>query len=414
MTPRDAAEAAPEAARAARPPLLLPPAPPPAWLLVALTSIGPFSLQILLPALPGLAVRFAVAPATAQLALTLFLVGVAAGQLLYGPLADRYGRRPFVLAGLALFLAASVTAAAVPSIGWLVAARLFQAVGACSGMVLARAMVRDCYPRDRAASVMAYVFMGMTVAPMVAPAIGGLLEEGFGWRAIPALTAAVGAALLAAVAVRLPETLAVAQPLPGLAGFVRANLTLLRRPAFVAFAGSFAASSGVFFAFLAGAPFVVVRGLGRPPIVYGLAFIVVSLAYAGGNLVTARLAPRLGVVRLLAAGTTVTLAGATAALVAAVSLPPSLAALFGPAMLMAVGNGVAQANAMAGAVSVQPRLAGTASGLAGALQMAFAATMTLVVGATETGRGVATAAGMLGAAILCRAAVALGRRAGAI
>ncbi len=127
-----------------------PRAVPPAWILVALTSIGPFSLQILLPSLPGLAVRFAVAPGTAQLALTFYLVGVALGQLLYGPLSDRYGRRPFALAGLALFLLASAGAAAAGSIGWLIAGRMLQAVGACSGMVLARAMIRDCYPRDRA------------------------------------------------------------------------------------------------------------------------------------------------------------------------------------------------------------------------------------------------------------------------
>lgn len=393
---------------------LRPRAAPPAWILVALTSIGPFSLQILLPSLPGLAVRFAVPPGTAQLALTVYLVGVAVGQLLYGPLSDRFGRRPFALAGLALFLLASTGAAAAGSIGWLIAGRMLQAVGACSGMVLARAMIRDCYPRDRAASVMAYVFMGMTVAPMIAPAIGGLIDQALGWRAIFALTAVVGAVLLAAVAARLPETLAAPQRLPGIAGFLRANLALVRRPAFAVFAGSFATSSGVFFAFLAGAPFVVVNGLGLPPTAYGVAFIVISLAYAGGNFVTARLAQRFGVARLLLAGTAVTFLGAALSLASVLVLPLSLAVVFGPAMLMALGNGVAQANAMAGAVSVRPKLAGTASGLSGAIQMAFGAVMTVLVGMTETGTGVATAACMLASALACQALLLAGRRAALI
>lgn len=387
---------------------------PAAWLLVALTSVGPFSLQIVLPALPGLAVGFAVAPATAQLALTFYLIGVALGQLLYGPLADRYGRRPFALAGLALFLLASAGAAAAPTVSWLVLGRMVQAIGACSGMVLARAMIRDCYPREKSAVVMAYVFMGMTVAPMVAPAIGAAIEEWLGWRAIFWLTAIAGAALLVAASARLPETLTAPQHLPGVAGFLRANLALLRRPAFAVYAGSFASTSGVFFAFLAGAPFVVVDGLGLPPTAYGLAFVVVSLSYAGGNFITARLAQRLGVVRLLSLGTALTFLGTALGLAAALTLPPSLAVLFGPAMLMALGNGIAQANAMAGAISVRPKFAGTASGLSGALQMAFGAVMTVLVGATETGSGVATAAFMLASALLCQGFLIIGRRAGAI
>jgi DHA1 family bicyclomycin/chloramphenicol resistance-like MFS transporter len=191
---------------------------------------------------------------------------------------------------------------------------------------------------------------------------------------------------------------------------VAASAGLLRSPAFGVYAGCFATSSAVFFAFLGGAPFVVVRGLGLPATAYGIAFAVISVSYAAGNFVTARLAVRLGVRRLLVAGTALTFAAAAAALVMVLALPPSILNLFGPAMLMAFGNGIAQANAMAGAVSVRPQAAGAASGLAGAIQMAAGAGATVAVAALETGSGVATAGLMLGAACLCQLILLLGRR----
>ncbi|MCS6853149.1 MAG: multidrug effflux MFS transporter [Elioraea sp.] len=407
MSPRDLAGAAETIEGAAAP---VPRPAPPTWLLVALTAIGPFTLQILVPSLPGLARVFGVSAASAQLALTGYLAGVAFGQLLYGPLSDRFGRKPLAVAGLVLFLLASLGAAFAPSIGGLILGRIVQAVGGCSGMVLARAMIRDCFPRDRAASVMAVVLAGMTAAPMLAPVVGGVLDEVFGWRGILLLTAAAGAALLAAVLFGLEETLPTPHPLPGVAGFLRANLGLMRQPGFLLFAGAFSASSAVFFSFLGGAPYVVVSGLGLAPTIYGFAFAVVSLAYAAGNLITARLAQRLGIARLLRFGTGLTFLGSALALAFVLLREPSLLNLFGPALLMAVGNGIAQANALAGAVSARPGLAGTASGLAGALQMGCGALATLVVGSFETGSGRATAASMLGSAGLCQIILLIGRR----
>lgn len=388
------------------------PAPPPAWLLVLLTAIGPFSMQIIIPAIPGLEHAFGVPAASAQLTLTVYLIGVAAGQLLYGPLSDRYGRRPMAIAGLVVFLAASVLGTLAATIGGLVAARALQAIGACSGMVLARAMIRDCYPRDQAASVMAYVFMGMTVAPMVAPIIGALLDEALGWRALIAVPGLLGLVLFAAVVARLPETLR-HEPGASRAGFgtvLEASLILLRTPAFGVYAGCFAASSAVFFAFIGGSPFVVVRGLGLPPIAYGIAFMLLSFSYAAGNFVTARLAVRLGAIKLLSWGTGLTFLSAALALALVALLPPHILNLFGPAMLMAFGNGIAQANAMAAAVSVRPQSAGAASGLSGAIQMSAGAIATVAVAAVETGSGVPTAALMLAFATACQIILWAGRR----
>ena len=370
------------------------PRTPPVWLLVLMTAIGPFRMQIVVPAIPGLTAALGAAPAEAQLTLTVYLGGVAAGQRLHGPLSDRFGRRPVAIVGLAVFLAASAAGAVSGSIGRLVAWRGAQALGACSGVVLARAIIRDCQPRDQAASVMAYVFMGMTVAPMLAPLVGALLDERFGWRALMAPPAVAGLALLAAVLLCLPETLPreakAAQG--GFGSVASASLGLLCTPAFLVYAGCFAASSAVFFAFIGGAPFVVVTGLGLPPTAYALGFMLLSAAYATGNFVTARLARRLGTLRLLAAGTALTFLAAALALALVLFRPPGLPNLFVPAMLMALGNGVAQANAMAAAVSVRPQAAGAASGLSGAIQMSAAAVATVTVAALETGSGVATAA----------------------
>lgn len=391
------------------------PGPPPGWLLVLMTAIGPFSMQIVVPAIPGLAARFGADPAEAQMTLTAYLIGVAAGQLIYGPLSDRFGRRPMAALGLVVFLAASAAGTLAGSIGTLVAWRGLQALGACSGMVLARAIIRDCHPRDRAASVMAGVFVGMTVAPMVAPLVGALLDRAFGWRALMAVPGLAGLVLLLFVLLRLPETLR-RDAVPrhgGFAAVAAASAGLLRVPAFLVYAGCFAASSSVFFAFIGGAPFVVVEGLGLPPAAYAAGFMLLSVAYAGGNFVTARLAIRLGALRLLAAGTAVTFLGALLALLLVALRPPAMVNLFAPAVLMALGNGVAQANAMAAAVSVRPQAAGAASGLSGAIQMSAGALATVVVAALESGSGVATAALMLVSATLCQAILWLGRGAAA-
>src|SRR3954452_4954799 len=148
-----------------------------------MTGLGPFTMQILIPSLPMLAVALAVPYATIQLTLTLYLAGVAVAQLVYGPLSDRFGRKPLLLGGLVLYLAGSIAAALAPSAFWLIAARVAQAVGGCAGLVLGRAMIRDSYAREQAAAVLGYVSTAMAVAPMLSPIIGSLLHQYLGWRA---------------------------------------------------------------------------------------------------------------------------------------------------------------------------------------------------------------------------------------
>ncbi|WP_458093829.1 multidrug effflux MFS transporter [Roseomonas sp. WA12] len=384
--------------------------PPPAlWLLVAMTGLGPFTMQILIPALPRMAVDLDVPYAVAQLTLTLYLLGVALGQLLYGPLSDRYGRRPVLLGALGLYLLASALSAFAPSMAWLGVGRVAQAMGACSGMVLGRAIIRDVWPREEAASRIGYVVMAMTLAPMVAPMAGALIEEGFGWRASMIACLLFGAPLLAAVWLRLPETLREPQPLPGLRGMGLAYMSLLRLPAFRWIGAVGAASTGVFFAFMAGAPRVA-ESMGYTPRDYATAFLAISVCFAGGSWLAGRYSARFGLARMLSAGLWIIILGAGVMLAVQLLLPHTLMGFFLPMALIAIGNGISLPNAVAAAISVRPERAGTASGLLGAMQMGFGALMTLVNGAFENGSGVTTALVMAGCGIASSIALQGARR----
>ena len=336
-----------------------------------MTGLGPFTMQILIPSLPALAGALQTSYARVQLTLTLYLVGVAVAQLVYGPCRTVMGGSRCCSVGWW-----SMRWAASPRrwrlrVGWLIAARVLQAIGGCAGLVLGRAMIRDAYPREKAASVMGYVSTAMAVAPMIAPLLGSLLEAQFGWRASMVACLVFGLPLLLAVRARLPETLARPAPLPGLAGLLGAYVQLLRLPAFRAYCGLTAFSTAVFFAFAVGGPLVVINGLGHSATLYASAMMVISVAWSSGTFTAARLTQRLGVVRMLAVGAIVTTAGAALAVAVQLLLPPHIVLFFLPMAVVALGNGMTQPNAIAAAVSVRPNLAGTASGLVGAAQMGF-------------------------------------------
>jgi MFS transporter, DHA1 family, multidrug resistance protein len=367
---------------------------PPIWLLVLLVGMGPFTMQVLIPVMPAIGAETGAGQSGAQLTLTLYLLGVAVGQLFYGPLSDRFGRRPLLLIGLAAYMLASLAAALTEGIGWLVAARIAQALGACSGLVLARAIVRDVWPRDEAASRLGYIVMGMTIMPMMGPLAGALLDQAAGWRATFVACALFGAVLLALVASRLPETLKTPQDLPGLGGLVAMWASLLRVPEFRAQAAVVACSTGVFYAFMGGAPYVVISGMGHTPTAYAVAFMMISVTFAAGSFAAGRLSARLGTPRMVGVGLLAITAGALASLILQAALDPPIWLYFLPMAVTAFGNGISQPNALAAALSVRPHLAGTASGLVGASQMALGAAMTLLVGLIETGSGIATAAAM--------------------
>ena len=348
-------------------------------LLMAMTAIGPATLNIVVPALPGLVTRLASDTGTVQLILSLYLLSLATAQLLLGPLSDRFGRRPVVLAGLALSVVASLAAIAASSIGALIGARVVQAIGASTGIVIGRAIIRDLFERDRAAAMIGLVTTAMVIAPMVAPMIGGILDTAFGWEAIFLFLAVFsGVVLLWAVFV-LPETrpARVAQS-PGM--LIQEWRALIGSAKFHGYVLCGALGSASFFTFLGGGPYVVVTLMGRTSAEYGVWFAVTSLGYMSGNFTASRLSQRFGVDSMIMAGIVFQLIGAglTALLVA--TMPEAgPAIIFLPQLVISYGNGLLLPNAIAGAISVRPQAAGAAAGMTGFTQMAIGAASTQIV-----------------------------------
>src|SRR5262245_50791204 len=247
-----------------------------------MAGVSSLSLNILVPAIPGLAAKFAADPASVQLAVSLYLMGLAASQLVFGPLSDRFGRRPVVLAGLALATIASTAAIVAASIASLVSARIAQSLGASTGQTIGRAIIRDLYDREHAASMIGLVTSVVVLMPMVAPLIGGILDTLFGWEAIFVFAAIVSFTVFAWAALALPETRKLS-PASGQRHF-RADLAALAAsPRFFGYALCAGLGSAPFFSFLGAAPHVVVTLLGRTSAEYGLWFFVPSIGFMAGN-----------------------------------------------------------------------------------------------------------------------------------
>lgn len=340
--------------------------PPHIATLILFTGLSAMSMNIFLPSLPAMAVWFDAPYATVQLSVSLYLALSGVLNLVIGPLADRYGRRVVALWSCVLFLAATVGVLLAPSVELFLLFRMLQAVIAAA-MVLSRAAVRDMVPEAQAASMLGYVTMGMSLVPMFAPALGGILDEVFGWQANFAVLLVLGAAVGWLVWADMGET--AVRHHASFAAQARAYPELLASRRFWGFAVSAAASSGAFFSFLGGAPAVGSRVYGLGPSELGLYFACPGIGYLIGNFISARLAMRLGVVRMVLAGTLVICAAmlTMVTLTLAGVLHPIV--FFGLMGVVGIGNGLTLPSANAGMMSVRPELAGSASGLGGALMI---------------------------------------------
>ncbi|MEJ7931348.1 multidrug effflux MFS transporter [Ramlibacter sp. AN1015] len=342
-------------------------------LLSLMLGLQPLTTDLYLPALPGLTAGFGASAGQAQLTLTSLLLAFGISQLVWGPLADRFGRRPVLLAGMATYTAASVACALAPSMDALVAWRTVQGAAMGAAVMGARAIVRDLYAPQLGARAMSQALTGLGVIACISAPLGGWVTDHLGWRWALAVLAACGAALMVLVALRFTETLPPQRRAPLHPGtLARTWWTILRHPGFVAGSALSVSSYAGLFTFLATSPFVFIGVLGLSGTQYGLAMFSVSFVYIGGTFACRRLLPRLGVRRAVAwAGALTLLAGTLLGGLALAGVRSPWALLL-PFWLFMLAHGVHQPCGQTGAVAPFPKAAGAASALNGFLMMVVA------------------------------------------
>ena len=354
-------------------------------------AAGPFAMQIFAPALPVISAAFAAPAWAAVIAMSGAMAAIALATLAYGAAADRLGRRPTLLFGQFLFLLGSVIAACAPSMGVLVIGRILQSVGGAAGLSIARPILIDLYDHDTAARRYTTLIAIMVAAPMMAPALGGVLTDALGWRAVFVATIVMAAALCLILFFAAPETRA---PRPRTTSLMGDARVLFAQPLFLGYTAVSTAMLTIFFCFVAAAPLVTQNAYGLSPTAYGFWFASMPAVFMASGMLANRLSHRLDLRVIVRAGAVcVTLGAALAAafVFAGVWTP---AALFGPGMVIALGNGLALARAQTAAAAVDLDRAGAASGLSGFCQMACGALGMQIVGgaSAETPYALAIAA----------------------
>ncbi len=382
------------------------------FVLGGLMALGSLSTDMYLPSLPTLTGVFHVGIGAVQLTLTTFLVGFCLGQLIWGPLGDRYGRRGMAAAGLAIFAAGSIGCALSDTVGQMIAWRAFQAFGAAAGPVLARAMVRDLCTRDEAARTLSLMILVMSIAPLLGPILGGQVLTFWNWRGIFVVQALLGVAgLLGMATIRetlKPENRAMLRPVEMLVGYGQ----MLGQKRLLGYALSSGAYYGAAYAYLAGSPHAYIEIHHVSPQLYGALFGVNIIGMMASNVLNSRLVGRvglnnmlrLGVLAMAVAGVAITVAGRTGLF--------GLAGLAVPVFVIVSMSGAVVANSVAGALSAYPRKAGAASAMVGAVQFGAGVLTTAMTGWFADGTaftyawviGVTTLGGLLATLLLVRGA----------
>lgn len=369
-------------------------------ILGALSAIAPLSIDMYLPSLPALERAFSTDAAASQHTVAAFFIGLAIGQLFYGPVADRYGRKPPLLFGLICFTLASAGCALAVNIESLTVLRFLQAVSGCAGMVVSRAVVRDLFDHRESARMFSLLMLIMGVAPILAPLAGGYLLVWLGWRAIFWALAVFGAACVAAVVFRLPETIPPTAPRAQLRHALAEYLSLLRDRRFLGYTLSGGFAQAGMFAYISGSPFVFIDLYGVPAEHYGWLFGANAVGIIGGSQVNRYLLQRFDPDRLLARANVVNFACGLLVLLMAWTNVAGLPGILVPLFFYIAALGFTFPNASAGAMAPFPDQAGSASALLGGMQFGIAAVASIAVSALHDGTampmaGVIAACGLL-------------------
>jgi DHA1 family bicyclomycin/chloramphenicol resistance-like MFS transporter len=356
------------------------------WFTAALSMLQPLATDLYLPTLPGIAAYFETSVVTVQWTLSIFVAAFGAWQLVAGPVSDRYGRYPVIVAGALVYCGASVLAMVAPTIEVLIGARLLQAVGACSCLVGARGFVRDLYAPTEGARLLAAAATIMSFAPLTGPVLGAYLYVAFGWRSAFALLAAFSLLLATAAAVKLKETNLHRNPHAlRIAPMLRTYAEVARSPAFRAYTLSASATYAGLFAFISGSSFVLIRVLGVSTTAYGFSFSTMVAGYLVGTLVCRRFVVRHGLQRTIYAGASLQAAAGLAMALLAIAGAHAPASIVVPMFFYGIAHGMIQPPAQSGAVAPFPRAAGAAAALMGFTMMLIASFVGFWIGASYNG-----------------------------
>lgn len=344
--------------------------------LTVITAVGTLGMHILIPALPDMARDFGTTGTAIQLTITVYMLGLACGQVFYGAISDKFGRKPVLIVGLLIYCIGMALAVPAQSVGALLAARFLQAIGACAGLVLGRAMVQDAVGTGNATGRLAVLTVGLTVTPAVAPIVGQVVTDTSGWRTIFVLLCGAGLVLTIWCMIFLKETNTRLIPKLDFAGMKSNFRFLLRSREFLGFAIGGTSVTVTGFVFVASMPFIITDQLDLPTAYMTWAYVLVTAAFTCGALVARFLSSQLPSVAAARLGSWATVGASGPLLILSLSTTYGYAAAIGPMLIFTFGAGFASPNAMGGAMRVAPWAIGSASSLFGAIQMAVGAALT--------------------------------------
>lgn len=340
--------------------------------LASISLVGPLAVHLFLPVLPALKEAMGLSDNLAQAAFSVALFGMAVGTLFYGSLADAYGRRPVLLSGLALFLVGSALSYVAPAIEWLIAGRFVQALGAGCGITLVRAIARDAYGPEQLVKAIAYLTMFYTMGPMVAPIISGLLVDHFGWRSAFGFSLVGGALILLSAWFTIYETRPANAGNNG-TGLVRGYLDLFSHLRFTCFVMQTGFNTGAFLVTATGAAILMKEMLNRPAAEFGFWFLAYPVGFFFGNFASSRIGKRASIETMVLAGSLLAMAAVIGLSMLLASGNISPATIFIPGFFITFAQGISLPYGQAGAMAVNPKLAGTASGIGAFTQNLLAA-----------------------------------------